>query len=294
MTSCDHTVVVTDRARITGVKEPGFSFTGLFENIAYVIDLRDQLRAFHVEAITRDGIRIKVLTFVAFRISRDGKRPESDKPFPFSGTAVLKALGGSLVERWREQKDGKIVEHKQMHTWDEMVIMVATRVLRRVISEYSFDDLCATLQPERNPRNEITTEFQRQLRDRLGTMGTELVRGGISNLLPVDDQPLRQRIRYWQAGQERKSTAEIAKGTAEYIRIVESARAQTREAAEQMTSDTFDKTRSVDKNVSAEEIALRFLEVLERLVNSLTMQRSLSSASETVEAMRRSLEAHRH
>ena len=105
MTSCDHTVVITNDIKITEVPEPGLSFTGLFETIDEIIDLRLQLRAFHVEAITKDGIRIKVLTFVPFRIQAGEDWPESGKPFPFRKSAVFKAVQEQLIEPLREQKE---------------------------------------------------------------------------------------------------------------------------------------------------------------------------------------------
>jgi len=291
ITACDHTVVITDNIKIKAVPEPGFTFTGQFEGVGEVIDLRAQLRAFHVEAITRDGIRIKVLTFVPFRIQA-GRWPKPGEPFPFSKKAVFQAVQGQIVERSREQKDGKVVENIQKHTWDGRVEIVATRVVRQIIGEFKFDDLCAPYDP-RNPRQEIVEKLKDRLKSELSQAGIELIGGGISNLVPEDPQLLQQRIGNWQAEWQRRIAAEIGRGEAESIRMVESARAQAQAEMIRTISEGFERAGATE-SVSAEVVALRFVEALEKMIKSPDVQRALPPGpAETVETMRRSFEVQR-
>jgi hypothetical protein len=200
---------------------------------------------------------------------------------------------GQLVERSREQKDGKLIENKQQHTWDETVNIVTTQIVRRIIGEYSFDDLCAPYQPQEDPRQEIVDELRKQLKDELQPKGIEALGGGISNLLPMDTQLLQQRVGNWQAEWERRITAEIGKGEAEYIRMVESARAQAQAEMIRTISEGFERAGTTE-NISAEVIALRFVETLEKMIKSPDVQQALPPASsETIEAMKRSIESRR-
>jgi regulator of protease activity HflC (stomatin/prohibitin superfamily) len=293
ITSCDHTIIVTNNFKITQIPDPGLTFTGRYENINEVVDLRAQLHAFPVEAITKDGIPIKVLTFVPFRIYA-ADWPRSGAGFPFRKSAAFQAVQARLIEPLREQKDGATVENRKTHAWDETVDIVATQIVRRIVSEYTFDDLCAPYQPQREPRKEIIQRLRQDLKNELGAVGIEPLGGGISNLLPVDNQLLQQRIGNWQAEWARRITAEIGKGEAEYIRMVESARAQAQAEMIRTISEGFEKA-GTSEEITSEVIALRFVETLEKMIQSPEVQQALPPASaETVEAMKHSLETHRH
>ena len=293
ITSCDHTALVTNNFTITQILDPGLTFTGRYENINEVIDLRAQLRAFTVEAITKDGIRIKVLTFVPFRIYA-GDWPRSGTGYPFRKSAAFQAVQARLIEPLRKQKDGTTVEDRQTHAWDETVDIVATQIVRRIVSEYTFDDLCAPYQPQREPRKEIIQRLRQDLKNELGAVGIEPLGGGISNLLPADNQLLQHRIGNWQAEWERRITAEIGKGEADYIHIVESARAQAQADMIRTISEGFERA-GPSEQITSEVIALRFVEALEKMIQSPEVQQALPPASaETVEAMKRSIETHRH
>jgi hypothetical protein len=285
MTSCDQTVVISSGTKIKEVPEPGLSFTGLFETIAEIIDLRLQLRAFPVEALTKDGIRIKVLTFVPFRIQAGDDWPKMGKSFPFRKSAVFKAMREQLIDRTKEKQGEK-------RSWDEQISIIATQVIRRIISQYAFDDLCAPYQPQRDPRQEIIKELRRQLKDEVEELGIQAIGGGISNLLPADSRLLQQRMDNWQAEWARRMTAETGKGEAEYIRLVESARAQAQAEMIRTISEGFERAGAA-KETTPEMIALRFIEALEKMIQSPAVQQALPTATaETVEAMRRSAEVH--
>jgi len=285
MTSCDQTVVISSGTKIKEVPEPGLSFTGLFDTIAEIIDLRLQLRAFHVEALTKDGIRIKVLIFVPFRIQAGEDWPEPGKPFPFRKSAVFKAVREQPIDRSKEKQGEK-------RSWDEQVSIVATQVVRRIISQYAFDDLCAPYQPQRDPRQEIIAELRRQLKNELGELGIQAIGGGISNLLPADTQLLQQRIDNWQAEWARRMTAETGKGEADYIRIVELARAQAQADMIRKLSEGIERAGAAEQT-SMDMIALRFIETLEQMIQSPAVQQALPPGqAETLEAMRRSAEIH--
>ena len=63
LTGPDHVVTVSVGLEFRGVRGPGVVFTQYFESIQEPMDLRPQQRAYTVEAITKDGIHVKVNTF---------------------------------------------------------------------------------------------------------------------------------------------------------------------------------------------------------------------------------------
>ncbi len=303
ISSCDHTVIISDETQIKAVKRPGLSFTEISETIEQVIDLRIQQRVFQVEALTKDGIRVKVPTGVVFRLHPDWPPaspspssktrlwPEPGKPFPYKSEAIFSALQQQPIEHLHEERGGKVVQVKQKRTWDEMVSTIAARVIRRVISEYTFDDLCAPHSPDRKPRQEIAGKLEQQLQKELESIGIEVVGSGISNLLPADEALLQQRIANWQAEWERRMATEMGQSNAEYIRLVENARAQAQAEMIRTISDGLERARASDASISSEVIALRFVEALEEMIQNPALQQALPVSSiQTVQTMKQSLE----
>jgi regulator of protease activity HflC (stomatin/prohibitin superfamily) len=244
-TECDHAAYVTDGVKVKGVLEPGLGFTGMFDQKPRPLDLKPQLRAFTVEALTKDGIPVKVLTFAPFRIDPGGAAPTLGQPFPFRKSAVSEIVSAELVERKR-----KLDESGQRHEWDgQLVPLVVTRIVQDIISEYAVDDLCAQLEPDLDPRVEIAAEMRKRAKEALLPMGIELVGGGISNLVP-DGAVVERRLDNWRTDWERKILAMMNENRADYVCMIEDARA----AAEAETIEWLN--RSMRESVGQGELAL--------------------------------------
>ena len=141
-------------------------------------------------------------------------------------------------------------------------------------------------------RQEIIAELRRQLKEELGELGIQAIGGGISNLLPADIRLLQQRIDNWQAEWARRMTAEMGKGEAKYIRIVELARAQAQADMIRKLSEGIERAGAAEQT-SMDMIAMRFIEALEQMIQSPAVQQVLPPGqAETLEAMRRSAEVH--
>ncbi len=167
--------------------------------------------------------------------------------------------------------------------------------MREIISEYSFDDLCAPYQPRRDPRQEIVQELKRLLERDLEPLGIQLIGGGMANLMPVDKKLVQQRINTWQAEWSRQIKAEAGKGEADYIRLVESARAQAQAEMIRTISEGFDRAGSEARDIPPEVIAMRFIEAMEKMIQSPAVQQAVPHLSlEAVEHMRHSLESKGH
>jgi hypothetical protein len=290
MINCDQAVVTSDRITIKDVKGPGFSFTGLYETVASVVDLRLQQRFLDVHALTKDGIRINVRPQVSFRIEAGLAWPELGKPFPFNHGAVLSAIQyGQPIEHSQETVGGVKVASRQQRAWDEMVAIVAEQAVRRIIGEYAFDALYAPYDMNKKPHQEIASKLRRQLKTELELIGIQVLGCSIGNMTPVDDEPGRQRVGNWQAEWTRRMAAEMGKGEASYIRMMEAARAQAQVEMIHTISEGVERTG--DEEISANVVALSLIEAMEKMIRTPAVQRALpASSAEAVEALRRSIE----
>ncbi|MFQ6101383.1 MAG: hypothetical protein ACE5OS_09140 [Anaerolineae bacterium] len=224
LTDCDYAVAVSEGIRFKGVQGPGVIFTGFADQVAQTIDLRPQLRAFHVEALTKDGIKIRVLTFTPCKIDARGRQPRLGEPLPYNKSAAHKAF---LAQRVEHEGKGQIPARMKQCTWDELSRMIAERILQNIISKYDFDDLYGPYQPGGEPpRTRIARIFCERLAAELEPLGIRLIGGGISDLEPADPQVYVKRARSWQAEWTRRITLRQAEGQAEWLRMVERARAE--------------------------------------------------------------------
>jgi hypothetical protein len=220
LSDCDHAVAISDGIKFKGVQEPGVIFTGYADHIVRTVDLRPQLRVFHVEALTRDGIKIRVLAFTPFKIDSRGRQPRLGEHLPYNKSAAFKAVHAQRVEHEANEKE--------QCSWDELPPMIARRILQNIISEYDFDSLYGPYQSGGEPpRRIIAREFCKQVAKELEPLGIQLIGGGISDLEPAEPQEVYlKRARSWQAEWTRKITLKRAKGQTEWLRTVERVRAE--------------------------------------------------------------------
>ena len=275
LTGCDHTVALYSGLTFKGVYDPGVAFTDRFVQVQEIIDLRPQLRTFNVRAITRDGIPVHVVAFVPFRIGAGSRQPQLGGSFPFRKSAVFSVVHGQPVEHRREQRDAGVTEYRKQRKWDELVPMVATRLLQDIISEYTFDDLCALYQPEWDPRDEIKQKWLGRLRIHMKTWGIQILGGGIANLLPSDPSVLSERVASWRAEQMRRMAARLGESEAAALQVVELARAQAQAEMIRGISQAFEQLGVDDREVTTEVILIRFVEALEGMITRGSMHEAL-------------------
>jgi regulator of protease activity HflC (stomatin/prohibitin superfamily) len=197
-TDCDHIAYVSKGISVSGVFEPGLTFTGTYDLEPRILDLRPQLRAFPVEALTKDGIPIEVTTFIPCRIDTDDKTPQPGESFPFRKQAVYALLNHELVERKQEKK-----QSGKRHEWvggpdDGLIPLISRPIVQDIIGRYTIDELCVNPdKPDQDPRKEIITELQQRMRAALEPLGLVLIGGGISNLEPKNDYIKERRLANW-------------------------------------------------------------------------------------------------
>ncbi len=224
LTDANHAVAISDGIKFKGAYGPGVVFTGYADRVR-VIDLRPQSFAFPVEALTKDGIKVKVGVVVTFKIDARGRQPSLGEPLPYRKNAVFKAM--HAAEKVEHIGKGQTPERMKQRKWFELPPQIGERVLQDIISRYNFDDLYGPHQPGGDPpRKAINDKFVEKLTPQLEPLGIQLLVGGISDIEPADSEVYVERVRAWQAEWSRKVALTQAEGRAEWLRQVERARAE--------------------------------------------------------------------
>ena len=273
LSDCDHAVVISDGIKFKGVQGPGVTFTGFGDKIMRTVDLRPQLRAFPVKALTKDGIKIRVLTFVPFKIDARGRQPRLGEPLPYNKSAAFRAIHAQKMEH---EGKGQIPERMKQRGWDDLPRLIAERILQNIISTYNFDELYGPYQPGgKPPRKVIAETLCERLKAELEPLGVQLVGGGISDLEPADPQVYVERVRSWQADWMRKIMLRQAEGQAERLRIVERARAETRADLILSLGHQLEELSAARTELRPETILNQFLTMLEELTMQPMLRRLL-------------------
>jgi hypothetical protein len=265
LTGCDHAAAISDGLKFKGVRDPGLTFTGFGDQVVHAIDLRPQLRAFPVDAMTRDGIKIRVHAFAPFRIDAGRRLPELDQHLPFNKSAAVKAV--IRAQRVEHEGTGQTPQRVKQRTWDELPPLLAKRVLQDVISKRTFDDLYAPYQPGGDPpRKTLAKEFCAQLAAQLEPLGIQLMGGGISDLEPADPGVYVRRVENWQAEWSRKIMVKEAEGHVARLGILERARAEARSELILNLGRQLEELSVARAELSSREVLGQFLTVLEEMM----------------------------
>ncbi len=294
LTSCDHLVTIFNGIKFREVRPPGLSFTEQYDRVYAVVDLRPQLRAFEVKAETKDGIPVKVLTFVPFRIHAGERQPQRGASYPFDEGAVFRAVYEQPIDhQWRRDEQKRAIEELDQVAWDDLVSIIAPPIVKSVIVEYTCDQLCT---PE-DPRLEIKEKIMTRLKKALEPLGIQMLGGGIGNIMPADEDEdgkskvIKQRIENWKAEWKRKIEIELGEGEAKMIRELDSIRTRT-----QLEMIKYIAGFLSDKAVSERVIALRLIEAIEEMTCEKAIRQKLPKETQEMdvilERLRHSLRGH--
>jgi hypothetical protein len=290
LTGSDHAVVLSTGLRFKGARGPGVVFTGMSETPKQVIDLRPQLRAFPVEAWTKDGIAVEVTTFTPFQIGTGKKKPTLGTGFPYRASDVFKAIHAQpMAHQDLSQTPGNLKPLK----WYDLPELVGERTVREIISRYEFDELYAPFElhedPALDPRSQIAAELEKELERVLPELGLQRIGSGISNLMPVDKRAIEERIEAWKADWTREIMMQQAASQSERLRTVEQARAQAQIDVILTISERMEQLRSTGDPVPMNEMVSYFIEILEKLARESRLRQFLPTGMDDV--MRRARNA---
>jgi regulator of protease activity HflC (stomatin/prohibitin superfamily) len=266
MASSHYAIPITVGTHDTRVGGRGLIFTTHRERPRSLIDLRLQIRAKTVHALTRDGIPVKVMTFVIFQIDR--RRAKGEGLYPFNPQAVLAAVHAQGVGP--EQEDGE----REEIGWDQIVVDRAADLLRGGIARTLLDQLLESENGDGSPPCEmLCVGVTRELAQAMEPLGVHVLAVGLGNI--EDEEVLEQRVKSWAARWERRRLEREAQGDAEAIRLIEQARADAQRQMIVAITEAFQQLADTGTPVPAHVIALRFIDVLDDIVASPAVQQML-------------------
>ena len=265
--SSHYAIPLTMGTRDTQVGGYGIVFTGRWEGPRALVDLRPQARTKTVHALTRDGIPVKVSVTAVFQIGH--RRAKSDDLYPFDPKAVFAAVHTQGVSPDQEGQPEEL-------GWGRIVIDKAAASVQNAITCRLLDRLLASdPEGEKPPREELRDVVKNELAETLKPHGIQVIGIGLGNIEVEDEEVLTQRAESWKADWERRRLEIEAQGEAKAIRLIEQARADAQRQMIAAITEAFQQLADTGTPVPAHVIALRFIDVLEDVATSPTVQELL-------------------
>jgi len=203
MTEPENVVVLQGGTDIKRVVGPGVVLTEFAESPYQVVDLRNQIRVIKVDAVTRDGIEVKLPISSLFRINRGYKTLDLDsvsrhEPWPYRNQRdVFQTVFAEEVD-----PAGKTpLEAHQARSWDEIPLKVAMRQLKQIVPLFSLDQLYQ-MDPDANTltRLVIGKTVRETVEETVAPLGFEILGGAVGNkIVPKSDEVAKQQVEVWKA-----------------------------------------------------------------------------------------------
>jgi hypothetical protein len=260
------------------IKGTGLIFTHEEERLGRVLDLRIQFRTREFEYLTRDGIAVKVRVTARFQLDhvdfvKNLHAHEPGAPFPRPIVWTPQGIRRALAKLQIAPGGGPLT------LWSDLPLLYAGAVMRRLISEYNFDDLYAPLEPSREPRIEIRKELDRRLRLLLLRSGVKLKSINVGAFAPADfdmeqafnrdkpklDKITEQRVKAWKAKWESVALRLNGEAQAEAQRRHEAARAQARLETILRLTQAIEQNLPEDEGQEQDQITTRFWQVIRKM-----------------------------
>jgi regulator of protease activity HflC (stomatin/prohibitin superfamily) len=249
-----YAIPVTAGTHDTHVGGHGLTFTGRLERPRPPIDLRLQVRAKSVEALTRDGIAVKMTMFAIFQVDRRGA--QDDGLYPVDPQAVYACVHAQGVT----PEDGQPEEK----TWDHFVVARAANLLRDAIARMPLDRL---LESETDsgppPREALRAGAARELAQMMEPHGIQVMGIGLGDIEVQDEEVMQQRIESWKARWERRRKEKEGESEAYRQRLIEKARAGAQAQMVSAMGEICQQLKDAKIPLSNYVVALCLLDIME-------------------------------
>lgn len=266
LTGPAHAPIIWDGVAFKRVGEPGLAFTHRFETVFAIVDLRPQFRSFYAEAATKDGIRIRSLIAICFRLSNGGQEPQIGGSFPVDQESVYAAV-------W----SGPAASGERQGVWDDRVPVEVVRVWRELIRQYRENELQTSYDPTSALHAEIRQEFTKLLREELEGMGIELIDSWMCGVEPVQNIIIRKRVEVWWdsvAAHVQTTDGERSSGT---VWELEQAYFQAQRSLLSVFQSTAEQHNGQAANFVAGVAVLKFVDAVESMAADLQAPEVLPS-----------------
>lgn len=264
---------------------PGMVFTGAYEWPAALVDLRTQLRIAVADAITKDGMKVPAVIFIAFAIDRE-KWPKEEWPrafssrirhflpdnleldhphgsYPYSSGRVRSALSTAGINTSLENG-----EKPDFH-WDEWVVKQIEHAAREILAERSLDELWRPKNdgPGISALDEMAQALKKLVSPRLAEVGVNLFTARIVNYeFPEDGHVAKQNIKTWSTYWEQQVIEAEAAAEAIYREEIEKAHAFSKSILLDAIAEGLNEARSIREDLPRHVIAQYYVHALEEYI----------------------------
>lgn len=283
-----HQVVGLSRGiQFNKVAGPGTIYTDTYESPVALIDLRTHLRTTVVNTVTRDGMQVPAVVFMAFAIDREkwpkegwSKAHFSRMKYLFNGNAGLDHLEGSYpfstnrvraainkigVNTCRDDED------RPEFCWDEWVVKQVEQATREIMSKRSLDELWRPINdgPAVSALDEMATDLREQIAPALAEIGVQLYGARIVNYEFSEDSPVtQQNIRTWSTFWEQQITEAHADAEAIYREEIERAHAFSKSVLLDAIAESINAARAINPALPRHVIAQYYVHALEEYIKT--------------------------
>ena len=279
------------------VEGPGAIYTKIYERPLLVVDLRTQLRISEIEAITQDGIPIKLIVFMSFAVDREPwnrdlyNRLKNTNPLLKNGMTSDYGCDHFLYSRQRVRSvialegirsnvadpAGALYLH-----WDEQVVHMVEEAARRIISEIPLSELwIPNPQQDANGRSalDLIADRIKDEKNKKGLFsiclenGVRLYAARVVNYFLLSDKPelaldgiTRQQIPAWRARWEKQIRHKLAEAATEAEQKELDANALARSLLLTTIAQSLQIISENNKDLPRYLIAMRFLGALDEKI----------------------------
>jgi len=255
----DSAVFIERFGRFIRVAGPGAVFLRRFELIREVLDLRPQERSEEVKALTKDGIPVKTEVQVRFQLPRPPTSPSSSSPDTLDPIYERAWTRAGQCHIWLAIPEMGL--QRESH-WPERVMGNVGSTMRTIVANCRLDELLEPYEPDRDPHHKIARKLQSKLAATASNFGVQVLEVRMGALEPMLEKVQRERMDTWRVAWKSQARVEKAIGEAEAIRQQGLARAYAQMEIVLTLTREFQELVKRDATLSAEFIALRFIEAL--------------------------------
>jgi hypothetical protein len=233
-----------------GIVGPGTVFTARLQRPITLVDLRTQLRVTTTETITKDGIRITAIVFMAFRVHRV--------------RIALSRMG--LDQELMQKKSNDLI-----FFWDEWVVKQVEDAARQVVAERELDRLWQPEKPGDSALDEMATAMLVLLRPKLHNAGVEIFTARIVNF-DLDEKNEEEKkiidrhLDTWRDNWQQKITQAEAEVTAIYRQELEQAHAYAKSALLETVAESLENARRINAKLPRHVIAQYYIHALDEYI----------------------------
>jgi hypothetical protein len=267
------------------VSGPGTIFTGQYEAPIALVDLRTQIRVSTIDAITKDGMKVPAVIFMAFAIDKE-KWPKEGWPralsarikhlypdsleldhvrgsYPYSSNRVRSVLSTIGIDTALQDSE------KPEFYWDEWVIKQIEHAAREILSERGLDELWRPQNdgPGFSALDEMALALKKLVAPKLTEVGVNLFTARIVNYqFEEDGQVAKQNIKTWGTYWQQQVIEAEADAEAIYREEIEKAHAFSKSVLLDAIAESMNAARTISEKLPRHVIAQYYVHSLEEYI----------------------------